>query len=104
MLVMCARFALGAAYVHFACLGQWIFALKSSGHVDLWDITGSKRALIDLPSYHRKHQSQAGTSTTFFIRGDARRVNLSTFSELIVTTQTSRRRRATTSASPSRAT
>ena len=62
MLVMCARFALGAAYVHFACLGQWIFALKSSGHVDLWDITGSKRALIDLPSYHRKHQSQAGTS------------------------------------------
>ena len=61
VVVTAHRFALGAAYVHFACLGQWIFALKSSGHVDLWDISGSKRALIDLPSYHRKHHCQAGT-------------------------------------------
>jgi hypothetical protein len=78
MLVVCARFALGAAYVHFACLGQWIFALKSSGHVDLWDISGSKRALIDLPSYHRKHQSQAGTNTTCFKATP--QLNLLTFS------------------------
>ncbi len=49
-------------YASIACIDEWIFGLKSSGHVDLWDICGTKRALIDIPTFFRK--STAGSAVT----------------------------------------